>query len=54
MKVKSHRDEPASAHAHVGRNRVPGHAVERRTDSRRPSRFWSLLLPPIFRPGVRK
>ena len=48
MKVKSQRHESASPQASVGRRRVPRVAVARRFDSERPTRVWSLLLPPSF------
>ena len=53
MKVKSLR-EPASPRADVNRQPVPRVAVVRRIDPKRPTRVWSLLLPPSFSPGGRK
>lgn len=53
MKVKSLR-ESASRRADVNRQPVPRVAVVRRIDPKRPTRVWSLLLPPSFSPGGRK
>jgi hypothetical protein len=54
MKVKSHHHASSSPQADVERRRVPRVAVAPRIDSTRPTRVWSLLLPPSFRPGSRK
>jgi len=54
MKAKSNREESASSHADLERRRVPRVEPPRRTDSKRPTPFWSLLLPPSFRPGAHK
>jgi hypothetical protein len=54
MKVKLHHHESASPQTDVERRRVPRAAVVRRIDSKRPTRVWSLLLPPSFHPGARK
>jgi hypothetical protein len=48
MKVRSQRGESASPQVDVLRRRVPRVAVARRIDSGRPTRVWSLLLPPSF------
>ena len=53
MKVKSLR-ESASPRGDVNRQPVPRVAVVRRIDPKRPTRVWSLLLPPSFSPGGRK
>ena len=53
MKVKSLR-EPVSPRADVNRQPVPRVAVVRRIDPKRPTRVWSLLLPPSFSPSGRK
>ncbi len=53
MKVKSLR-ESALPRADVNRQSVPRVALVRRIDSKRPTRVWSLLLPPSFNPGGRK
>jgi len=53
MRVKSlHRGSVSSQT--VDRRRVPRVAVARRIDSKAPTRVWSLLLPPSFRPSERK
>jgi hypothetical protein len=54
MKIKSLRRGSPSPPADVDRQPVPHVAVARRIDSKRPTRVWSLLLPPSFRPGGRK
>jgi hypothetical protein len=54
MKVKLLRRGSASPRADVDRQPVPRVAVARRIDSKRPTRVWSLLLPPSFRPRDRK
>ena len=54
MKAKLLRRGSASRQASVDRQPVPRVAVARRIDSNRPTRVWSLLLPPSFRPGGRK
>ena len=51
MKVKSLRRGSASPRADVDRRAVPRVAMVRRIDSKPPTRVWSLLLPPSFRPG---
>jgi len=51
MKNKSPDRGSVSPRAGVERRRVPRVAVARRIDSKRPTRVWSLLLPPSFRPG---
>jgi hypothetical protein len=48
MKVRSQRRESASPQIDVPRRRVPRVAVARQIDSERPTRVWSLLLPPRF------
>jgi hypothetical protein len=48
MKAKSLHHESASPEAAVERCPVPRVAVVQRIDSKRPTRFWSLLLPPSF------
>jgi hypothetical protein len=48
MKVRSQRRESASPCVDVPRRRVPHVAVARRIDSDRPTRVWSLLVPPSF------
>ena len=48
MKVRFQRRESASPQIDVPRRRVPRVAVARRIDSERPTRVWSLLLPPRF------
>ena len=53
MKVKSLRGS-ASPRADVDGQPVPRVAVVRRIDSKRPTRVWSMLLPPSFSPGGRK
>jgi hypothetical protein len=53
MTVKLAHGESAPPQANGGR-RVPRIAVARRIDSKRPTRAWSLLLPPSFRPGRRR
>lgn len=52
MKVKSFR-ESASARADINRQKVPRVAVVRRIDPKRPTRVWSLLLPPNCSPRGR-
>jgi hypothetical protein len=54
MKVQSLRRESASPEAAVERRPIPRVAVVRRIDSKRPSRVWSLLLPPSFLDRGRK
>jgi hypothetical protein len=46
MKAKSLQRESASSEAAVERRPFPRVAVVRRIDSKRPTRVWSLLLPP--------
>lgn len=53
MKVKSISGS-ASPRADVNRQPVPRVAVVRRIDPKRPTRVWSLLLPPSLSPGGRK
>ena len=48
MKVESLHRESASPEAAVERRQFPRVAVVRRIDSERPTRVWSLLLPPSF------
>jgi hypothetical protein len=48
MKAKSLQHEPASPEVAVERRPFPRVAVVRRIDSKRPTRVWSLLLPPSF------
>ena len=51
MKLRALHQETASQHADVERRPVPRVAVVRRIESSRPSRVWSLLLPPSFQVG---
>ena len=53
MKVKPLRGS-ASRQGDVDRQPVPRVAVVRRIDTKRPTRVWSLLLPPSFSPDRRK
>jgi hypothetical protein len=54
MKVKSLDRESASSQAAVQRRPFPRVVVARRIDSKRPTRVWSLLLPPSFLDSRRK
>jgi hypothetical protein len=54
MKVKPLARELASPRAAVERRPSPRVAVVRRIDSKRPTRVWSLLLPPSFTQSDRK
>jgi hypothetical protein len=55
MKVKSlARESASSPQATVERRSLPRVAVVRRIDSKRPTRVWSLLLPPSFSDSDRK
>jgi hypothetical protein len=51
LKVKSIHCESALPHRGVERRSFPRVAVVRRLDSNRPTRVWSLLLPPRIFPG---
>jgi hypothetical protein len=50
MKVKRSIHQSASRRVDHEPRPVPRVAVVRRIDSERPTRVWSLLLPPGFRP----
>jgi len=50
MKVKLLDRGSTASRPAVDRQPVPRVAVARRIDSQRPTRVWSLLLPPRFRP----
>lgn len=54
MKVKSLRLESAAPERAVEPRPFPRVAVVRRIDSKRPTRVWSLLLPPSFLDSGRK
>jgi len=54
VKVKLLHRESVSRQGDVERQPVPRVAVARRIDSKRPTRVWSLLLPPSFRSGGHK
>jgi hypothetical protein len=55
MQIKSVDREPGPRKATVERHPPPPVVVARRLDSNRPTRVWSLLLPPRFFPtGERK
>jgi hypothetical protein len=54
MKAMALHQQPASAQTDVERKPVPRVAVVRRIDPKRPTRVWSLLLPPTFRVGEPK
>ena len=51
VNVKSVHHESASSQVTVERRSFPRVAVARRLDSNRPTRVWSLLLPPRFFPN---
>jgi hypothetical protein len=46
MKVRSLQRDSASLETVIERRPFPRVAVVRRIDSKRPTRVWSLLLPP--------
>jgi len=54
MKAKSLQCESPSSQAAVERRASPRVAVAQRIDSKRPTRVWSLLLPPSFPNSGRK
>jgi hypothetical protein len=54
MNAKSRQRESTSSETVVKRRRSPRVAMARRIDSKRPTRVWSLLLPPNFRVSGRK
>jgi hypothetical protein len=54
MKAMALHQKSASAQTDVARQAVPRVVVVRRIDPKRPTRVWSLLLPPTFHVGERK
>jgi hypothetical protein len=54
MKAMALQQKPTSAQTDVERRLVPHVVVVRRVDSKRPTRVWSLLLPPAFHARERK
>lgn len=54
MEVKSSYPESALPQGGVERDPLPRVVVARRIDPNRPTRVWSLLLPPSFLDGGRK
>jgi hypothetical protein len=54
MKSMALHQKSTSAQTDVERRPVPHVVVVRRVDSKRPTRVWSLLLPPAFHAGERK
>jgi hypothetical protein len=54
MKIKSIPPGVVARPRDVDRRPSPRTAVARRVDSKRPTRAWSLLLPPAFHPDGRK
>ena len=54
MNAKSLQRKSASSQSAVERRPLPRVVVARRIDSKRPTRVWSLLLPPSFPNSGRK
>lgn len=54
MKLTALTKKSASAQIDVEREPLPRVVVVRRIDPKRPTRVWSLLLPPTFHVGERK